>query len=137
MRLSAAPGAFSPRRPRSAGRAIANGSVVWHEMQKVPRSRAAFGQVAQKVARSSRYDAAALGSQPGASAGAAPRATAPGAPKATMARVTIPNAIGTPRYSFIGISPRTDVTIRVTWTRVTLEAAMAGVPGSRPGVAWM
>src|SRR5882762_1400503 len=104
MRLSAAPGAFSLSRPRSAGRAIANGRVVWHEMQNVSRSRAAFGHVAQNVARSSRYDAAALGSQPGASAAAAPRATAPIAPKVAMVSDTIPNAIGTRRYNFMADS---------------------------------
>src|SRR5262249_14153143 len=74
-------------------------------MQNVPRSRAAFGHVAQNVARSSRYDAAAFGSQPRASAGAAPRATAPSAPNVTMASVATPNGIASRRSNFMVTFP--------------------------------
>ncbi len=64
-------GATSLSGPRSAGRASAYGSVVWQDMQYVPRSRAALGHVVHHSARSSRYRAAALTSHPEVSGGPA------------------------------------------------------------------
>src|SRR6478736_2597429 len=93
MRLSAAPGPLSPSSPRSAGRAIANGSVVWHEMQNVPWSRAALGHVDQNVARLSRYAAAACGLQPSESFAPAPGAAPPRTPHATNAVSQIPRRV--------------------------------------------
>src|SRR5829696_5653829 len=93
--FSAVDGPLSPSVARSAGRAIAYGSVVWHEMQNVPLSRAAFDHVDHHSARLSRYFAAAFASHPvtsdstAACVAAIPTTHAITSPDITIARVCL------------------------------------------------
>src|SRR5436190_9764903 len=79
----------SPMIVRSAGRASAYGTAVWHDTQNVPRSRAAFGHDIHHSARLSRYVAAARGSHE------LPFGAVPRTPEAAVESANAPNtAIG-------------------------------------------